>query len=132
MVTLSSVVQVRFGHKPDDDEQDSGESKFDGDQGLPLVGQVDGKELGGDGNDQLSKGERQLVGTDHESTNLERRDLRDKGDEDGLSETDTESNHDSTSQPMLPFVGSDFENGSDEQDEDGSDQCGPTRQKGRR
>jgi hypothetical protein len=113
---------VRFRHKPDDDEQDTGESKLDGDQGFPLIGQVNGKELSSDGNDQLSKRERELVGADHESTNLEGRNLRDKGDEDGLSKTDTESNDDGTSQPVFPVVGSDLENGTDEQDEDGSDQ----------
>ena len=122
---------MRFRHKPDDDEQDSREPKLDGDQGLPLIGQVNGKELSGDGDDQLSKGERKLICTDHESSNLEGRNLRDKSDEDSLSKTNTESDDDGTSEPVFPVVGSNFEDGTDEQDEDGSDQGVSTQRKQR-
>lgn len=65
-------------------------------------------ELSCDGGDELSKGDEKLISPNHESSDLERRDFRHIGDQDGLSETDTGSNDNSSRQPRLPVVRSDF------------------------
>jgi hypothetical protein len=99
----------------------SSESKLCGDQRLPLVRLMNDHQLRCDSCNELSKPETELVGTDHEATNLERSDLRDVCDQDGLSKTDAQANEDCCTEPALPTESSDLGDRPSKKDDDGTD-----------
>jgi hypothetical protein len=85
--------------------------------------------LGNDGADELANAEQKLVRGDHESSDLERRDLGDIGDERAWSETDTGSDEDRGTQPSPPIVRTDLRHRRGGEDDDGADH--PLREIGR-
>ena len=87
-IALSGVVDVRFRHEPDDTDQTlhrqlpvdheecsityTGKEEFNGDQGFIHGGCFFRDQLRGDRNDELAKGQHQLIRPDHEPANLGR------------------------------------------------------------
>jgi hypothetical protein len=98
----------------------AGEDKLGRNQDSPLARPVDLDQLRSHSAKKLSKGKHELVGTNHEATNLERSQFGDVGDQNGLSKTNAETDEDSSSEPGLPVVGSNLKDGPSEEDCDGS------------
>jgi hypothetical protein len=86
----------------------SSKGKLSGNQRLPLVGLVFNDQLCCNGCNKLSESKTELVGTDHEAANLERSDLRDVCDQDGLSKTDTQTDQHCRTKPALSTESSDL------------------------
>lgn len=80
------------------------EHKLCRDQRPPFVGSVCLDQLGSDRAEKLSECQHQLISTDHESTDLERGELGNVGNENGLSKTDAETDKDCGTEPALPVV----------------------------
>jgi hypothetical protein len=101
----TGVEDVRFRNEEDENTRDlqwcqswfllkdkvsySGEHEFNPDQHSPLGRLMNPDKLGGDGDDQLTGSEENLVGSDEHASDLERSEFGNIGDQDGLGESNT-------------------------------------------
>lgn len=79
---------------------------------------MDSDELSSNCTDELSKGQTELVCSNHYSSNLERCELGDVGDEDRLRKSNPKTDKDSSAEPTLPVRGRNLCNRAAEENND--------------
>lgn len=120
MLTLASVVDVRLWNKPNHEDEElreqvsilnrqwdfssayTSENELSSNQGSPFCWLMNSDELSSNRTDELSKGQTELVCSNHYSSNLERCELGDVGDEDRLRKSNSKTDKDSSAEPALP------------------------------
>lgn len=103
----------------------AGEDKLRSNQWSPFRRAMDYHQLRSDGADQLSNGDEELIGPYHESPDLERCQLGDVRDQDGLSEADADSDKDGCPEPAFPVKCRVLGHRSAKEDDDSADHSWP-------
>jgi len=111
---LATELQVKQG-----DATYTREEKLGSNERPPLSGVHVGNDLGRDGADELADGEPQLIGADHETTDLVRRQFGDVGDKGAGGQAYAEADDAGGSKPMLPLLGENLSDGASEEQDNG-------------